>query len=118
MKEYYVYIMASRSGVLYIGVTSNLNQRVFKHKNETIEGFSQKYKTKKLVYFEVCTDVEAAITREKQLKGWRRSKKDALIDQMNPEWRDLSRGWDVWERDPSTTLGMTKKSRDDKKESG
>ena len=99
MKEYYVYIMASQSGVLYIGITNNLAKRVFEHKHGLIKGFSQKYKTKKLVYFEMCTDVEAAIAREKQLKGWRRSKKENLINQVNPEWKDLSKEWD--EGDPS-----------------
>lgn len=92
MKQYYVYIMSSKSGVLYIGVTSNLIKRVYEHKNELIEGFSSKYKTKALVYYEVTEDVNSAIAREKQLKGWRREKKDSLIDKMNKERKDLYEG--------------------------
>lgn len=82
--------MASVSGVLYIGVTNDLNRRVFEHKYGIIDGFSKKYKTHKLVYCENCTDIESVIQREKQLKGWRRSKKEVLINKINPEWRDLS----------------------------
>ena len=89
MKDYYVYIMSSHSGVLYIGVTSDLIKRVYEHKNELIDGFTKKYKTKKLVYYELTSDVLSAIEREKQLKKWRREKKDALIKKMNPARRDL-----------------------------
>ncbi|MGB2661669.1 MAG: GIY-YIG nuclease family protein [Candidatus Omnitrophota bacterium] len=89
MKQYYVYMMCSYSKVLYIGVTSDLVKRVYEHKNELIEGFSAKYKTKKLVYYEITKDVESAISREKQLKNWRREKKQKLITKMNPEWKDL-----------------------------
>ncbi|MFH0912168.1 MAG: GIY-YIG nuclease family protein [Patescibacteria group bacterium] len=94
MKEYYVYIMASRSGVLYIGVTNNLTRRIYEHKKELIPGFSQKYKTKKLVYFDFCPSITDAITREKQLKGWVRQKKDNLIKTINPTMSDLSRSFD------------------------
>ncbi|MFH1856280.1 MAG: GIY-YIG nuclease family protein [Candidatus Omnitrophota bacterium] len=94
MKEYYVYIMASRSGVLYIGVTNNLSRRVYEHKKELIPGFSQKYKTKKLVYFENCGQIIDTIAREKQLKRWRREKKDDLIKTINPTLSDLSRSFD------------------------
>ena len=90
MKTYYVYIMSSKSGVLYIGVTNDLKRRVYEHKHELAPGFSQKYKTKRLLYFESCSDVLSAIEREKQLKGWRRSKKETVIDKMNPNWDDLS----------------------------
>lgn len=101
MKSYYVYIMSSQNDkVLYIGVTYNIEKRVFEHKNEIIEGFSKKYKIKKLVYVEETSDVQSAISREKQLKKWRRSKKDFLIDQINSSRVDLS-------EDPSTLLGMT-----------
>jgi len=94
MKDYYVYIMASRSGVLYIGVTNNLDRRIFEHKKELIPGFSQKYKTKKLVYFENCSQIDDAIAREKQLKGWIRKKKEILIKTINPTMSDLSRFFD------------------------
>ncbi|OGB73446.1 endonuclease [candidate division Kazan bacterium RIFCSPHIGHO2_01_FULL_44_14] len=94
MKEYYVYIMASRSGVLYVGVTNDLNRRAYEHEHELIPGFSSKYKTQQLVYFESCLDVESAIAREKQFKGWRRSKKETLIQRMNPGWEDISMQWE------------------------
>lgn len=82
--------MSSMSGVLYIGMTNNLERRVFEHKEELVPGFTQKYKCKKLVYFESSNNVSTIIEREKQLKKWNRSKKIKLIEQMNPEWRDLS----------------------------
>jgi len=87
---YFVYIMASRSGVLYTGVTSNLERRVHEHKHGTIIGFSKKYQTSILVYYEYTGDIESAILREKQIKGWLRIKKERLIQSMNPEWNDLS----------------------------
>jgi putative endonuclease len=90
MKQYYVYMMSSHNNkVLYIGVTSDLVKRAYEHKNEFIEGFTEKYKTKKLIYYESTTYAESAIKREKQLKGWRREKKEKLIDKVNPEWKDL-----------------------------
>lgn len=75
---------------LYTGVTSDLEKRVFEHKNGTYGGFTKKYNCKKLVYFEVYSDPENAITREKQIKGWKRFKKNALVDLKNPNWVDLS----------------------------
>lgn len=90
MKTYAVYIMASASGVLYVGVTNDLERRALEHKRELVEGFSARYKTKKLVYFEWYADVRAAIAREKELKGWLRKRKIALIESVNREWRDLS----------------------------
>ena len=82
--------MASRpNGTLYIGVTSNLPKRVYEHKNHVVKGFTDKYNVDKLVYFEEAADIEVAIAREKQLKGWTRAKKIRLIESMNPEWRDL-----------------------------
>ena len=92
MKEHvgYVYVMANKTdSVLYIGVTSDLIKRVYEHKNNFVQGFTNKYNVHKLVYYEVFGDIISAIEREKQLKGWRRAKKDALIDMMNPERRDL-----------------------------
>ncbi len=82
--------MASKSSVLYIGVTSNIVKRVYEHKNGLVDGFSKKYKTKKLIYFETCFDIMSVITREKQLKSWRRDKKEDLINKSNPAWKDLS----------------------------
>jgi putative endonuclease len=93
MKQYYVYIMASRSRTLCVGVTNDLVRRVFEHKNKLIEGFTKKYNVTNLVYYEVTNDVQATIQREKQLKGWLRKKKTTLIEAMNPEWKDLSDGW-------------------------
>jgi len=87
---YHVYIMASESGVLYTGVTNFLERRVAEHKLSQVNGFSQKYKTIKLVYFEPFGDVLNAIAREKQFKRWRREKKVLLIEKTNPTWRDLS----------------------------
>jgi len=77
-------------GVLYIGVTSNLERRVWEHKNNALKGFTSKYNLNKLVYIEETSDASAAIAREKQLKSWRREKKDALVATMNPEWKALS----------------------------
>lgn len=87
--QYYVYIMASDSGTLYIGVTNGLIKRVWQHKNNSIEGFTKKYSCHKLVYFEVTENVESAILREKQLKKWNRAKKEFLIKTINPSWKDL-----------------------------
>ncbi|KKQ24350.1 MAG: Excinuclease ABC C subunit domain protein [Candidatus Roizmanbacteria bacterium GW2011_GWC2_37_13] len=85
--------MSSFSGVLYIGVTNNLKRRVYEHKQELVEGFSKKYKCKKLVYFEEYKDINQAIAREKQLKNWNRKKKDRLIIKLNPDFKDLSDSW-------------------------
>ena len=90
MKDYYVYILSSkRNGTLYIGVTSNLKKRIFEHKHNLIEGFTKKYKVHNLVYYEQTTDARSAITREKQLKKWKRKWKLELIENMNPKWEDL-----------------------------
>ena len=90
MNQYYVYIMTNSSKTLYIGVTSNLEKRVFEHKNKLINGFTNKYNITKLVHFEITEDVNSAIAREKQIKGWLRKKKIALIEKCNPNWKDLS----------------------------
>lgn len=90
MKQYYVYIMASKKDrVIYIGVTGNLIQRVYQHREGLVDGFSKQYKTKRLVYFELSTDIQSCIEREKQLKGWKRQWKKELIEKTNPQWEDL-----------------------------
>ena len=89
MGQYYVYILASkRNGTLYIGVTNNLVRRVWEHKNDVVEGFTRKYGVHQLVWYEVAGTPDAAITREKQLK-WNRAWKLKLIEEKNPNWRDL-----------------------------
>jgi putative endonuclease len=93
MNQYYVYIMTNRSKTLYTGVTNDLIRRVYEHKNKMVEGFTKKYNITKLVFFEETIDVQAAIEREKQIKGWLRTKKIALIESKNPGWVDLSEGW-------------------------
>jgi putative endonuclease len=90
---YYVYIMASRSLTLYIGVTSNIMCRTAQHKEKAFEGFTADYNCNRLVYFEPYSTPGRAIAREKQLKGWSRAKKLALIRTMNPTWIDLSEEW-------------------------
>jgi putative endonuclease len=87
-----VYILSNkRNGTLYVGVTSNLVKRLWEHKNDLVEGFSKKYETHNLVYFEICQTMESAIIREKQLKKWKRSWKIELIEKDNSDWNDL---WD------------------------
>lgn len=91
---YCVYILTNKNHtVLYIGVTSNLVGRVYQHRNELVESFTSRYKLHKLVYYETCNDIQAAITREKQLKKWNRAWKERLIDEKNPSWRDLYEEW-------------------------
>lgn len=90
--KFYIYIMASKSGTLYTGVTNNLTSRVAQHKEGKIEGFSKKYGCNKLVYCEEYRYIREAIEREKQMKKWRRQKKVDLIRQINPGWKDLSDG--------------------------
>jgi len=93
MQNYYVYILTNKSKTLYIGVTNDLNRRLFEHKNKIIEGFTKKYNIGKLVYYETFTDPNEAIKREKQIKGWLGIKKINLIETLNPEWKDLSEEW-------------------------
>jgi putative endonuclease len=94
MRQYYVYILTNRKqGVLYTGITNDLERRMYEHKNKLIPGFTSKYNLKKLVFFEETIDVNSAIAREKQIKSWLRKKKVALIESINPEWRDLSEDW-------------------------
>ena len=91
---YYVYILTNTyNTVIYIGVTNNLGRRLYEHKNKLVDGFTKRYNLHKLVYFDTTTDVRAAIEREKQLKGWTRAKKIALIEETNPRWIDLSEDW-------------------------
>ena len=93
MKSYYVYLLTNwNNRVIYAGVTNDLNRRIYEHKNKLIEGFSKKYNLTKLVYFEETSDINAAIAREKEIKKWRREKKDKLVSQTNPNWKDLSDG--------------------------
>jgi putative endonuclease len=93
VKQYYVYIMASKSTTLYTGVTNDLQRRVYEHQHKLVPGFTSRYNINRLVHFEATTHAEAAIAREKQIKGWLRSKKVALIETDNSGWLDLSEGW-------------------------
>ena len=90
---YWVYVMTNHSGTLYIGMTNNLERRVWEHRHGVVEGFTSKYRITKLVLAEPFTEVRDAIAREKQLKKWSRVKKVALIQSSNPEWRDLAGKW-------------------------
>ncbi|KAA0205499.1 GIY-YIG nuclease family protein [Candidatus Uhrbacteria bacterium] len=103
-KQYYVYILTNLlDTVLYIGMTNNLPRRINEHREKLVEGFSKKYNLTKLVFYESTDDVNAAIAREKELKGWIRRKKNALIESMNPEWKDLSAVCGI--EDPSLRSG-------------
>ena len=92
-RQYYVYILTNRSGTLYVGVTNDLERRMYEHKNKLVPGFTSKYNVTRLAHFEQTSEVESAIAREKQIKGWRRNKKVALIESSNPQWKDLSLEW-------------------------
>ncbi len=92
-RTYYVYILGSISGTLYIGVTGNLRRRMWQHKNHVFAGFTAEYGVERLLYRERYFTVGRAIAREKQLKGWIRKKKVALIERDNPEWKDLAGEW-------------------------
>ena len=108
MQQYYVYIMTSRNRTLYTGVTSDLLSRVYAHKQKLADGFTKKYNVSSLVFYETTNGVESAIAREKQIKNWRRSKKIALIESVNPDWKDLSLEWygsNSQKRDPSLRSG-------------
>ncbi len=102
--------MANESSVIYIGVTNNLIRRVEEHKNGVTDGFSKKYKTNKLIYYEYFSDINYAINREKELKGWRREKKVNLIEKINPDWKDMYS--ELINRDPSSVASDL--ARDDK----
>lgn len=95
-KTYYVYILASkRNGTLYIGVTNNLERRLYEHRNNLIEGFTNKYNVHNLVYYEDVNDIQVALQREKQLKRWTRKWKLELIEKVNPAWRDLANDFNL-----------------------
>jgi putative endonuclease len=91
--EYFVYVMSSGTGTLYIGITNSIYRRALEHKRGEIEGFASKYHCDRLVHYESFDDVHKAIGREKQLKGWTRAKKIALIESRNPRWQDLAEKW-------------------------
>ena len=101
---YYVYLLASRSRVLYTGVTNDLTRRLFEHRSSAKESFTKKYRIHRLVFFECFHDFRAAIGREKEIKGWRREKKVALIQAQNPTWDDLAAEWGP-KADPSLHSG-------------
>ncbi len=93
IREYYVYILANSRHKLYVGVTNDLARRDYEHKHKLTKGFASKYNMDILAYYESTVDVDSAIAREKQLKGWLRKRKVDLIESVNPRWVDLSRGW-------------------------
>ena len=95
MKNYYVYILSNKNNsVVYTGITNDLNRRLYEHKNKTIKGFTEKYNINKLVYYTCFNNAKDAIYLEKQIKGWKREKKNNLIASLNPEWKDLSENWE------------------------
>ena len=92
--QYYVYLLTTRNNkVMYVGMTNDLRRRVYQHKKKLVPGFTQKYNVDKLVYYETTNDVRSAIAREKEIKKWRREKKNNLVITANPEWKDLGEGW-------------------------
>ncbi|NJN82958.1 MAG: GIY-YIG nuclease family protein [Caldilineaceae bacterium] len=113
VRTYFVYIMASqKNGTLYIGMTNDLVRRVYEHKNDAHEGFTQKYGVHRLVYYESTNDVTAAITREKRMKKWKRQWKINLIEERNPDWKDLSEGFSI-AMDPCLRRGDRSPTRGD-----
>ena len=93
-KSYYVYILTNDWGnVMYVGMTSNIERRLYEHKLELADGFTKRYHVHKLVYYEQTNDAYAAVTRERQLKGWTRKRKNELVETVNPNWEDLSTSW-------------------------
>jgi putative endonuclease len=92
-RNYYVYLLTNwNNSVMYVGMTNNLERRVYEHKYGLVQGFTKKYHVHRLVYFEETGDVKAALAREKEIKKWRREKKNGLVLSNNPEWQDLSEG--------------------------
>ena len=90
-RSYYVYLLTNwNNAVMYVGVTNDLKRRLYEHQNKLVKGFTEKYNVNKLVYYEQTNDVITALTREKEIKKWRREKKDGLVVSVNPEWKDLS----------------------------
>ena len=95
VRSYYVYLLTNwNNKVMYVGVTNDLARRIYEHKSKFVPGFTEKYQVQKLVYFEETSDVEAALAREKEIKKWRREKKNMLVQKANPTWRDLSELWE------------------------
>ncbi|NIA16461.1 MAG: GIY-YIG nuclease family protein [Nitrospiraceae bacterium] len=92
--RYFVYVLTNKNDkVMYVGMTNDLERRVYEHKAKLLKGFTKKYNVSKLVYYEETGDVSTAIAREKEIKKWRREKKNRLVETLNPEWKDLSEGW-------------------------
>jgi putative endonuclease len=106
-RSYCVYILGSLSGTLYVGMTGDLYRRIFQHKFHRIEGFTHDHNVERLLYWESFDQVEKAINREKQFKGWRRSKKTVLIESANPHWLDLSKNWYPWMQDCGAGRGAS-----------
>src|SRR5215472_12126383 len=102
-----LYILSSRTGTLYTGITGFFTRRILQHKYDSIEGFTKKYQCHRLVYYESHQDVQVAIGREKQIKRWRREKKITLIEKMNPRWQDLAENWGREMRFRGQSLGRT-----------
>jgi putative endonuclease len=94
VRPFYVYILSSRSGVLYVGVTNDIERRVYQHKHKLVQGFTSRYNVNLLVFYEVFPEAIQAIAAEKKIKGWTRAKKIRLIESKNPTWKDLSEDWD------------------------
>ncbi len=104
MKDYWVYIITNKHNTtLYIGVTNNLERRIWEHKNKEIKGFSFKYNLEKLVFFEKYKDINQAILREKQLKNWHKDWKINIIKKDNPKFEDLSEKWEIFQGDSETS---------------
>ena len=93
MDQYYIYIMRCYRGTLYTGVTDDLVRRVYEHRLKVVEGFTRKYNVNRLVYYQATSNIESAIAREKQIKGWTRRRKVELIESTNPGWADLAEAW-------------------------
>jgi putative endonuclease len=111
VKTFYVYMMTNQSRVvLYTEITNSLEVRVWQHRKPAIDGFTKKYHVDRLVYYESFNDPRDAISREKEIKGWRRSKKSELVERLNPKWTDLSTILFEESRSPSRSLGMTSKT--------
>jgi putative endonuclease len=104
---YYVYILASKSGVLYVGSTSDLARRMYQHAHGLFPGFTKSYRIHRLVWWDATRNVRAAVAREREIKSWRREKKVRLIESLNPGWMDLAANWisDIGEQDPSLRSG-------------
>ena len=109
---YYGYILASKSRILYVGMTNSIDRRVIEHKTKRNEGFTSRYNVNTLVYYECFGDVHQAIAREKQIKGWRRDKKIELIESQNPTFRDLAKEWfEEWQESERVLARLSKTSR-------